>query len=148
MNRNHLTPKTGVTPIATASRSQIARRRSRRIFLNAPIGISGEDRLKCSFAMPAKAIGLNKHGAALQITRDLVVGSVVRLKNQRGVQVSARVVAQFTATQGISTYGVEFAEEEKASNFWGISFPSNSDERLASRSLTSPRSVAPTRREG
>jgi hypothetical protein len=97
--------------------------------------------------MPAKAIGLNKHGAAIQISRDLVVGSVIQLKNQRGIQVSGRVVSQLTATQGISTYGVEFAEEEKASNFWGISFPSNTDERLTSRKLTPERSFQVTRRQ-
>ncbi|MEI4927228.1 hypothetical protein Q8G50_32435, partial [Klebsiella pneumoniae] len=75
------------------------------MFLNASVGISGEDRLKCSFTMPARAIGLNKHGAAIQISRDLVVGSVLLMKNKRGVQVSARVVSQLTATQGVSTYG-------------------------------------------
>jgi len=112
------------------------------MFLNASVGISGEDRLKCSFTMPARAIGLNKHGAAIQISRDLVVGSVLLLKNKRGVQVSARVVSQLTATQGVSTYGVEFAEEDKASNFWGISFPSNSDERVVSRPAVSARSIS------
>jgi hypothetical protein len=55
-----ITPHPAVlTPIATGTRSQIARRRSTRIFVNAPIGISGEDRLKCSFTMPAKATALN-----------------------------------------------------------------------------------------
>ena len=148
MNRNHLTPRmTGVTPIATANRSQIARRRSRRIFLNAPIGISGEDRLKCSFTQPAKAIGLNKHGAAVQITRDLVVGSLILVKNKRGVQVSARIVSQLTATKGISTYGIEFVEQHKVGNFWGISFPSNTDEDPISGSLRLRRSVSDTRWE-
>jgi hypothetical protein len=69
------------------------------MFLNAPVGISGEDRLKCSFTMPAKAINLNKHGAAVQISRDLVAGSVILVKNKRGIQVSARIVSQLTATQ-------------------------------------------------
>ena len=104
--------------------------------LNAPVGISGEDRLKCAFTMPAKATNLNKHGAAVQISRDLVVGSVILVKNRRGVQVSARIVSQLTATQGVSTYGIEFVDQhDRASNFWGISFPSNTDERPVSRSL-------------
>ncbi len=101
--------------------------------LNASVGISGEDRLKCSFTMPARASNLNKHGAADQISRDLAVGSVILVRNKRGVQVSARIVAQLTATKGISTYGIEFAEEsDKASTFWGISFPSSMDEPQAS----------------
>lgn len=37
------------------------------MFLSASVGMSGEDRLKCSFAMPARATTLNKHGAAVQI---------------------------------------------------------------------------------
>ena len=117
------------------------------MFLNAPVGISGEDSLKCSFTMPAKAINLNKHGAAVQISRDLVVGSVILVKNKRGVQVSARIVSQLTATQGISTYGIEFVEQGKVGNFWGISFPSNTDEDPISGSLRLRRSASTTRWE-
>ena len=116
------------------------------MFLTAPVGLSGEDRLKCSFTMPAKAINLNKHGAAVRITRDLVVGSVILVKNKLGIQVSARIVSQLTATQGVSTYGIEFVEQQdKASNFWGISFPSNTDERPVSHSLPPQRSMSARR---
>ena len=94
--------------------------------LNASVGISGEDRLKCSFTMPARASNLNKHGAAVQISRDLVVGSVILVRNKRGVQISARIVARLSANHKASTYGIEFVEQDdKTSNFWGISFPSN-----------------------
>jgi hypothetical protein len=117
------------------------------MFLNAPVGISGEDRLKCSFTMPAKAINLNKHGGTIQISRELVVGSVILVKNKRGIQISARIVSQLTATQAVSTYGIEFVEQQdKVSNFWGISFPSNSDERPVSQSLTPQGSMPATRR--
>lgn len=103
----------------------ISRRRSNRIGLQASVGLSGEDRLKCPFSMPAKATNLNKHGAAVHLARDLVIGSVVTLKNQRGAQVPARVVAQLAAMQGVSIYGLEFVDhDEKAQNFWGITFPS------------------------
>lgn len=94
--------------------------------LNAPVGMSGEDRQKVSFTMPAKATNLNKHGAVIHISRDLAMGSVIVVKNKRGIEVSARIVAQLTATQGVSTYGIEFVDQgENASSFWGISFPSN-----------------------
>lgn len=96
------------------------------MLLHAPIALSGEDRQKAAFTTPAKAIGLNRHGAAIQLNRDLVVGSVVVIRNKQGVEVSARVVAQLTAMQGVSTYGVEFVEQNDiAINFWGISFPPN-----------------------
>jgi hypothetical protein len=113
-------------PMATASvhRSQIAKRRSSRIALNAPIGLSGEDRQKCSFTMPAKATKLNKHGAAIQLNRELLVGSTVVVRNKHGTQVSARVVSQLAALQGIPTYAIEFAEQDdRVETFWGITFP-------------------------
>ena len=94
--------------------------------LNASIGLSGEDRLKCTFTMPARATNLNKHGAAVQLTRDLEVGSVVRLRNKNSREISARIVSLLKASQGVSTYAIEFVDQEGGEiNFWGISFPSN-----------------------
>lgn len=95
------------------------------MFLSAAVSLSGEDRLKCSFTMPAKATHLNRHGAAVQLSRDLVVGSVILVRNKLGTQASARIVAQLSATQKISTYGIEFVEQDDRNNFWGILFPSN-----------------------
>ena len=94
--------------------------------LKARIGLSGEDRRKCTFTMTAHATNLNMHGAAVQLSRELVIGSVVVLRNQRGTQIAARVVAQLAPQQGVSVYGVEFVEQDdKTKNFWGITFPSN-----------------------
>lgn len=95
--------------------------------LSATIAISGEDRQKTSFTLPAvRATNLNKHGAAVQSGRELHVGSVVVVRNQRGTQVSARVVAQLAALQGVSAYAIEFVEHnDDSKNFWGITFPSN-----------------------
>jgi hypothetical protein len=74
----------------------------------------------------AKATGLNKHGAALQITRELLVGTKVVVRNKRGAQISARVVSQINAEEGLLRYGIEFVEQDtKAAGFWGITFPSN-----------------------
>jgi hypothetical protein len=111
----------------TVHRSQIAKRRSSRIGVHTCIGLSGQDRQKCSFTMPARATNLNRHGAAVQLNRELVVGSIVIVQNKRGTQISARVVAQLGARQGVPTYGIEFVEEDdRCKNFWGIAFPSNS----------------------
>ena len=112
---------------ATISRSQIAKRRSNRMALRASVGLSGEDRKKVSFEMPATATKLNRHGASVHLNRELSVGSVVLVKNQRGAQVSARVVAQLAALQGVLTYGIEFVDQDdNATSFWGISFPPSS----------------------
>lgn len=78
--------------------------------------------------MPASATNLNRHGAAVQSNRELSVGSVVLVRNKRGVEVAARVVAQLAAIRGLPTYAIEFVEmDEKATNFWGITFPSNAN---------------------
>jgi hypothetical protein len=63
------------------------------MFLNASVGLSGEDRLKCSFTMPARATHLNRHGASVHLIRDLVVGSVFVVRNNvalRPLLVSSR----------------------------------------------------------
>ncbi len=93
--------------------------------LQAAVGLSGEDRHKGAFNSPAKAINLNKHGAAIQLHRELAVGTTVMIRHQSGTQIAARVVSQISAVEGLRTYGVEFVEhDERAKNFWGISFPS------------------------
>jgi hypothetical protein len=100
------------------------RRRSSRIALSAAIELSGEDRQKCSFTMPARATNLNKHGAAVKLKRDLPVGSVVVVRNRHGSQVSACVVTQLVTFEGLSTYAIEFVEQDdRAKTFWGIAFP-------------------------
>lgn len=118
-------PSIDVMATVTVKRSQIAKRRSNRIALNSPIELSGQDRQKCSFTMAASASNLNRHGATVQLNRELLVGSTVVVLNKRGTQVCARVVAQLSALQGVPTYGIEFIEQdERAKNFWGITFPS------------------------
>jgi len=93
--------------------------------LSASVGLSGEDRKKASFNMTAKATNLNRHGAAVQLDRELQIGTVLTVKNQRGTQVTAKVVAQLAALHGVLTYGIEFVEHDETSkSFWGISFPS------------------------
>jgi len=80
--------------IPASGRTSALKRRSIRIPLNSSVAVSGEDRSKCSFTIGAKATGLNKHGGAIQITRELLVGTTVLVRNKRGTQISARVVSQ------------------------------------------------------
>lgn len=111
--------------VAAATRSPISKRRSNRMGLNAAVGVTGEDRHKSSFSTDVKATNLNRHGAAIHLSRELSIGSTVVLRHPRGTQISARVVAQISAVNGQRTYGVEFVEQDdRAQNFWGISFPS------------------------
>ena len=122
---SHCVTKQGLMTAVAVNRIQIAKRRSSRIGLNARIGLSGQDREKRTFTMPARATNLNKHGAAIQLNRELLVGSTVVVQNSRRTQASARVIAQVSATQGgVYTYGVEFLEDGGVNDFWGITFPS------------------------
>jgi PilZ domain-containing protein len=108
----------------SVDRNALAKRRSNRIALKTPVGLSGEDYLKAPFTMPARATNLNRHGATIQLTRKLSVGSTLLVRKNRGIQVTARIVAQVSAIDGLHCYGIEFLEQAAAENFWGIIFPS------------------------
>ena len=69
--------------------------------------------------MPAKATKLNRHGAAVQLSRELLVGSIVSVNNKQGTKLSARVVAQLVALEGVSTYAIEFVEQDEAGQTYG-----------------------------
>jgi hypothetical protein len=101
---------------------QVLKRRSNRMALKAGLTMSGYDHTKCAFTLPAKATKLNRHGAAIQLNRELLIGSTVVLQNTRHIQLSARVVTQVSAQrQGVYTYGVEFLEAEAAERISGES---------------------------
>jgi hypothetical protein len=73
--------------------------------------MSSYDHTKCAFAAPAKATKLNRHGAAIQLNRELLIGSTVVLQNTRHIQLSARVVTQVSAQrQGVYTLESGFSK--------------------------------------
>jgi hypothetical protein len=85
-------------PTVAVNRREVLKRRSSRLALNARVRLSGQDREKCAFTMPAKATNLNRHGAVIELNRELLVGSTVVVQNSRSAQAPARVVtlvAQF-----------------------------------------------------
>ena len=124
-HRANPSTSTDLTATRNLNRAQLGKRRSTRIALTSPVGLAGQDRQKSPFTMPATATNLNKHGAAVQLHRELQVGSIVSVKNKRGVEISARVISQMVARHGVPTYAIEFVEQnDKAKDFWGISFPS------------------------
>lgn len=111
---------------AATMRSSVVKRRSSRIALSTPVRLLGQD-LDSQFSADAKATNLNRHGAAVQLKGELSVGSTVVVKNMRGTQATARVVAQVGAMEAFRTYGIEFiGEDKKLETFWGIAFPPKS----------------------
>jgi hypothetical protein len=101
------------------------KRRSARLPLNAIVRLAGQDHQRGAFTLlPARATGLNRHGAAIQVGRELLVGSILSVRHGRGgTETTARVVAQVRSGQDIFTYGVEFLESDATKDFWGIAFP-------------------------
>jgi hypothetical protein len=57
-----------------------------------------------------------------------LIDSVLLITNGRNARTSARVVAQTRVSEGLYAYGVEFLEAENVKDFWGINFPSPSQE--------------------
>jgi hypothetical protein len=78
-----------------ANRLQL-KRRSARLPLNALVRLAGQDHQKCAFTLlPALATGLNRYGAAIQVGRELLIGSILSVRHGRGgVETRARVVAR------------------------------------------------------
>ena len=109
---------------STLGNSPRARRLTRRIALTVPLEVSGKDAQISSFTVNTTATSLNGNGAALHLSHDLSVGSVLVVRNSRGTRTSARVVAQVITGVGVYKYGVEFLDEANSLNdFWGIAFP-------------------------
>ena len=111
--------------VLDVNRYQLGKRRSPRMALKAPVGLSGHDHQKSPFTLPVHATNLNRYGAAVHVNRELPIGSTIMVRNQYGTQLSARVVTQISVLKaGTRTYGIEFVEQdERSQNFWGISFP-------------------------
>jgi len=107
------------------NRFQSGKRRSLRMALKASVALSGQDHQNYPFALPAHASNLNRYGAAVWVNRELALGSTIVVRNKFGAEFSARVVTQVSvAKAGTRAYGVEFVEQnERSSDFWGISFP-------------------------
>jgi len=77
------------SPMATlaVNRSAVSKRISSRIALNAPVGLSAEDPASTSFSLTANATNLNRHGAAVQVSRELLVGTTILVQNKRGSRI-------------------------------------------------------------
>ena len=102
-----------------------AKRRSVRLALNVAVRLDGHDRQKSVFtSLPAHTTNLNRHGAAILVTRELLIGSTLSVRHGHGgIKAPARIVAQVSAAQGKFTYGIEFTDCNATRDFWGIAFP-------------------------
>ena len=102
-----------------------AKRRRVRLALSVLVRLDGHDRQKCAFALlPVRATGLNRHGAAILVGRELLVGSTLSVRHGLGgIKTPVRVVAQVGAGQGHFTYGIEFIDTDGTRDFLGNCVP-------------------------
>lgn len=96
-------------------------RRSPRIAVLTPINVAGQDLQKRAFSEAATVTNLNLHGAAIQLNRQLTIGSVITVTNRIGLEAAARIVAQVGVAEGGLIYGIEFVQGRQP-NFLGVSF--------------------------
>lgn len=98
-------------------------RRSERLWLTVPVHVEGADSAGRDFKCEARVINLNRHGARIQVRRQLAQSQPIRLKSPEGQhQADFQVVSIFAAA---GSPDVEYGAEclSKTQNFWQIEFP-------------------------
>lgn len=101
----------------------IQKRRSDRLMLAIPLGISGTDSKGVPFKDEARTIVLNRHGARIHVRRHLTAGQSLRITNLIGNhEAGFRVVGPVSPrTEKGGEWGVEYTDTKE--NIWGIQFP-------------------------
>ncbi|MDE3181703.1 MAG: hypothetical protein KGM47_18815 [Acidobacteriota bacterium] len=99
------------------------RRRSTRLFVAVPVVISGKDARGEQFREDTWTTVINKQGASIATSQELVPGSEIVIENPPlRIQVKARVVqfSEKSSPPGVNHAGVELLEPK---NVWGIQYP-------------------------
>jgi hypothetical protein len=97
------------------------KRRTSRIALLQSVGITGKDRHGEEFTVGGKATNLNLHGGSILLSRQVSVGTILKVRNNQKKETVVKVISQTKPMSGMHSYGVQFVED--AAGFWGIHFP-------------------------
>lgn len=103
----------------------VASRRSTRIYLSLPIVIQGKDAQQKAFREDTRTLIVNRHGARLITSQQLVVGAEILVENpalRSMVKANVVWVSARQDTTGRREAGIQLAESR---NIWGIEFPSD-----------------------
>ena len=116
------------------------KRRSDRLMLTVPLRVQGNDPQGAEFAEEARTVTLNRHGARIQISRPLLSGQTIKIKNLVSrKETQFRVVGPVTPrTEKGGEWGVECLDHNL--NIWGIQFPPAAAGEDASTALVECRS--------
>jgi hypothetical protein len=111
------------------------KRRSDRLMFAIPLRVEGKTETGPAFECAGSAIGVNRHGAQIQIEQSVSLGQKVRLTNlATGASGEFRIVkALGTSSEGRFDFGVEAIDSNL--NLWGIHFPKRSKRPAESRAL-------------
>lgn len=103
-------------------------RRSPRIMFSIPVSIQGSDEKGKPFETTGRTITLNRHGARVQVSRQLKPGQTVRIVNQANEsEADFRVVGPITPPlDRVGEWGVECLHVDK--NIWDIYFPATPED--------------------
>ncbi|HLY61639.1 MAG TPA: PilZ domain-containing protein [Terriglobia bacterium] len=109
--------------MATMTSQTNEKRRSDRLWLTVPVRVEGADSAGEKFECEGRVINLNRHGARIQVSRELTQSQPIRLKSP-----DAEHQADFRVVEIISAAGspdVEYGAEclSETQNFWQIEFP-------------------------
>jgi sorbitol-specific phosphotransferase system component IIA len=98
------------------------RRRSERVVLRVPVGLSARMPEGKRINIEAHTLVVNAHGGLLDVGMELVRGQKIRLSNVRTeIVVSGRVVRVEASELG--RFSIAFEFESPAPHFWPVSFP-------------------------
>ncbi len=92
-------------------------RRGQRVFLSAPITVSGEFR-QVPFTEETRTLSVNADGALIALSAPVSVDQALYIRNEHGEQQACRVVFLGRTAEGQRQIGVEFPWPSP--DFWHI----------------------------
>lgn len=110
-------------------------RRSERLLLSFPIRVDGAEPSGSSFSETTRTLVINRHGARIQLKRQVQPGQTLHIVNLVGNrEADFRVVGP---TQPYNDQGGEWGVEcrEEGRNVWGIEFPPSEERELPCSAL-------------
>lgn len=130
MNENPLAPDAAVQPtrasLCKPGEYSEERRRTARVRLSIPILVEGEDSRGLHFSEKTRTEVVTGHGGSLISAHELAPRTSLMIFARSG-QTCVRVVGKAGIAEGGYVYGTAFLEKEPQ-HFWGVVFPSISDD--------------------
>jgi hypothetical protein len=97
-------------------------RRSKRLALQVPVRVYGQERVKGAFREEARTLSINAHGSLVPLGTSVEVGQVLVVMNRMtGEEQECRVAYVGPTAEGKAKVGLAF--RHPAPHFWQVDFP-------------------------